>query len=311
MQFPLDGDGRYAVRGVIDRLVRARDGALEIHDYKTGRRLPSQDELDRDRQLALYEIGVRAACTRKARCASSGTTCSRTRCASRGARPSSSMRSARSRAARSTGSGPRRPGTRARASSARGASTARSARRSAGRTRGGARRRRARRGRVEPALALLSRASVAEMALRIERIPTLSDNYTYLLLCEETGDAAVVDAPEAEPVIKRAEVSAPRSRRCSRRTTTPITRWRTPSSRSAGARRSTATRRTAVASPASRSRSRKATRSRSAGTTRASSSSPPTRSATSRTCSTRARGVLRRHAVRAPAAAACSRARPR
>src|SRR5262247_710868 len=43
------------------------------------------------------------------------------------------------------------------------------------------------------------------MALRIERIPTLSDNYTYLLLCEETGDAAVVDAPEAEPVIKRAE----------------------------------------------------------------------------------------------------------
>ena len=61
VQFPLDGDGRYAVRGVIDRLVRARDGALEIHDYKTGRRLPSQDELDRDRQLALYEIGMRAA----------------------------------------------------------------------------------------------------------------------------------------------------------------------------------------------------------------------------------------------------------
>jgi putative RecB family exonuclease len=61
VQFPLDVDGRYAVRGVIDRLVRARDGALEIHDYKTGRRLPSQDELDRDRQLALYEIGMRAA----------------------------------------------------------------------------------------------------------------------------------------------------------------------------------------------------------------------------------------------------------
>jgi putative RecB family exonuclease len=60
VQFPLDGEGRYAVRGVIDRLVRARDGALEIHDYKTGRRLPSQDELDRDRQLALYEIGMRA-----------------------------------------------------------------------------------------------------------------------------------------------------------------------------------------------------------------------------------------------------------
>lgn len=43
------------------------------------------------------------------------------------------------------------------------------------------------------------------MALRIERIPTLSDNYTYLLLCEETGEAAVVDAPEAEPVEKRVD----------------------------------------------------------------------------------------------------------
>jgi putative RecB family exonuclease len=59
--FPLDDEGRYPVRGVIDRLVRARDGALEIHDYKTGRRVPSQEDLDRDRQLALYEIGVRAA----------------------------------------------------------------------------------------------------------------------------------------------------------------------------------------------------------------------------------------------------------
>ncbi|HSJ95496.1 MAG TPA: hydroxyacylglutathione hydrolase [Myxococcota bacterium] len=43
------------------------------------------------------------------------------------------------------------------------------------------------------------------MALRIERIPTLSDNYTYLLLCEESGEAAVVDAPEAEPVVRRAK----------------------------------------------------------------------------------------------------------
>jgi putative RecB family exonuclease len=59
--FPLDAEGRYPVRGVIDRLARARDGVLEIHDYKTGRRVPSQEELDRDRQLALYEIGVRAA----------------------------------------------------------------------------------------------------------------------------------------------------------------------------------------------------------------------------------------------------------
>ncbi len=43
------------------------------------------------------------------------------------------------------------------------------------------------------------------MPLRIERIPTWQDNYTYLLICEETRDAAVVDAPEADPVIRRVE----------------------------------------------------------------------------------------------------------
>jgi putative RecB family exonuclease len=59
VRFALDENGHYRVRGVIDRLVRAQDGALEIHDFKTGRRVPRQEELDRDRQLALYEIGVR------------------------------------------------------------------------------------------------------------------------------------------------------------------------------------------------------------------------------------------------------------
>jgi putative RecB family exonuclease len=55
----LDTRGAYRVRGIIDRLVRARDGALEIHDYKTARRTPPQRVLDGDRQLALYELGVR------------------------------------------------------------------------------------------------------------------------------------------------------------------------------------------------------------------------------------------------------------
>src|SRR5262249_50482071 len=48
------------------------------------------------------------------------------------------------------------------------------------------------------------------MGLRIERIPTLRDNYTYLLICEETGESAVVDAPEAEPVAKRVAASGSR-----------------------------------------------------------------------------------------------------
>jgi hydroxyacylglutathione hydrolase len=41
--------------------------------------------------------------------------------------------------------------------------------------------------------------------MRVERIPTLGDNYTYLVVDEESGEAAVIDAPEAEPVIRRAE----------------------------------------------------------------------------------------------------------
>ena len=43
------------------------------------------------------------------------------------------------------------------------------------------------------------------MGLRVERIPTWGDNYTYLLICDETNDAAVVDAPEFDPVVARVE----------------------------------------------------------------------------------------------------------
>ncbi len=56
--FDLDEDGEYKMQGIIDRLVRTRDGTIEIQDYKTGRWVPSQKQLDEDRQLALYQIGV-------------------------------------------------------------------------------------------------------------------------------------------------------------------------------------------------------------------------------------------------------------
>ena len=58
IRFPLDDEGRYRCKGIIDRLMLAPDGVFEIHDYKTGSKLPDQKELDRDRQLALYQIGV-------------------------------------------------------------------------------------------------------------------------------------------------------------------------------------------------------------------------------------------------------------
>jgi putative RecB family exonuclease len=56
--FPLDDDGRYRMQGIIDRISRARDGVIEVHDYKTGARVPSQRTLDEDRQLALYQLGL-------------------------------------------------------------------------------------------------------------------------------------------------------------------------------------------------------------------------------------------------------------
>ena len=58
IRFALDDTGRYRCKGVIDRLMVAPDGAFEVHDYKTGSNLPEQEELDQDRQLALYQVGV-------------------------------------------------------------------------------------------------------------------------------------------------------------------------------------------------------------------------------------------------------------
>ncbi|MEE8556257.1 MAG: PD-(D/E)XK nuclease family protein [Myxococcota bacterium] len=54
----LDDEGAYRARGIIDRLVRKRPGSYEIHDYKSGGYLPPRQRLSRDRQLALYQIGV-------------------------------------------------------------------------------------------------------------------------------------------------------------------------------------------------------------------------------------------------------------
>jgi len=55
----LNSDGKYLVQGYIDRLVHNKENnVFEIHDYKTGA-IKSQSDLDKDRQLALYSLGVR------------------------------------------------------------------------------------------------------------------------------------------------------------------------------------------------------------------------------------------------------------
>ena len=58
--FPLNGEKDYWIRGYIDRLVLVDQSILEIHDYKTSGKLPTQKEIDSDRQLALYQMGVEA-----------------------------------------------------------------------------------------------------------------------------------------------------------------------------------------------------------------------------------------------------------
>ncbi len=55
----LDEQGKYLLRGFIDRLVHNKElNIIEIHDYKTSGALKTQEELDNDRQLALYCLGI-------------------------------------------------------------------------------------------------------------------------------------------------------------------------------------------------------------------------------------------------------------
>lgn len=49
---------RYHIHVRIDRLA-FRDSIYEIHDYKTSSRLPTQQDADEDRQLAIYAYGVK------------------------------------------------------------------------------------------------------------------------------------------------------------------------------------------------------------------------------------------------------------
>jgi putative RecB family exonuclease len=56
---PLDDERNYYIHIRIDRLALAPDGTYEIHDYKTSGSIKTQEELDRDRQLAIYAFGVK------------------------------------------------------------------------------------------------------------------------------------------------------------------------------------------------------------------------------------------------------------
>ena len=56
--FPLEEEKDYWIRGYIDRVTLLDSSILEIHDYKTSNRLPTQEDVNSDRQLAFYQMGV-------------------------------------------------------------------------------------------------------------------------------------------------------------------------------------------------------------------------------------------------------------
>jgi putative RecB family exonuclease len=58
ISFSLEEEKDYWIRGYIDRVTLVEDSILEIHDYKTSSRLPSQGDVNSDRQLAFYQMGV-------------------------------------------------------------------------------------------------------------------------------------------------------------------------------------------------------------------------------------------------------------
>ncbi len=58
IEFDLGPGQKYPIQGYVDRVAVRPSGDYEIHDYKTGRRLPTQKAVDADRQMSFYCLGL-------------------------------------------------------------------------------------------------------------------------------------------------------------------------------------------------------------------------------------------------------------
>ncbi len=54
----LEKNENHILTGIIDRIDKPEDDTYEIFDYKTSRKMPSQDNLNQDLQMSLYHLGL-------------------------------------------------------------------------------------------------------------------------------------------------------------------------------------------------------------------------------------------------------------
>ncbi len=59
VEFNLDKAGKHSLLGFVDRISRPKDKVIWIHDYKAKGFLPTQQDLDEDRQLPFYQMAVK------------------------------------------------------------------------------------------------------------------------------------------------------------------------------------------------------------------------------------------------------------